>query len=161
MKSLKTFLEMMGILVLLIVLVVAGTPSGRAMAAQVGEQTLISMKFINAGVQAQASGVLQTGQVSSLSAAVASGTDAQVVAATGAGLSTYIQAVVVEKSAGATGVVTVEYGTGTNCATGKTTIVTYTNPLQNTIPLGILVPAAKAVCLVTEGANTSARILYN
>lgn len=129
-------------------------------AQQVGDQVLISMKFVNAGVGAKGAGVLQTGELSTLSAAVASATRAEVVAAPATG-SVYLRGVVIEKSAGATGVVTISYGTGTNCATSPTTIAAFTNPPIGTIPLGVAVASTKALCLTTEGVNTSARALTN
>lgn len=124
-------------------------------------QTL--MMTVDSGAAAKGAGVLQTGEVSTLSSAVASATRAQVVAAPTAG-SIYLRGIWIEKSATSTGVVTVSYGTGTNCGTGTTTLLSLTAATSQILPfgyepIGIQVPATKALCLVTEGANTSVRAL--
>lgn len=139
------------------VIALASTPAPTS-AQESPAQKVMSQKFVSNGVGTQGAGVLQTGELSTLSAAVASATRTEVVAAPSSG-STYIRGLVIEKSAGGTGVVTLSYGTGTNCGTGTTTIVVFTNPPIGTIPLGIANTAAKALCITTEGANTSARAL--
>jgi hypothetical protein len=146
---------------LLVIFAVTLMPQPVAHAGQaVGEQALLKMRFINDGVQALGAGVLQAESVSSLSAAVASATRTSVATAPAAG-NIYIKGVVIEKSAGGTGVVTISEGTGTNCGTNTAVIVTFTNPVVTTIPLSILTPTAlRDVCITTEGASTSARILY-
>jgi hypothetical protein len=151
----------MTLALLLVMVAVTFMPQPVAHAAQaVGEQALLKMRFINDGVQALGSGVLQAESVSTLSAAVASATRASVATAPAAG-NIYIKGVVIEKSAGGTGVVTISEGTGTNCGTNTAVIVTFTNPVVSTIPLGIQTPTAlRDVCITTEGASTSARILY-
>jgi len=122
----------------------------------------VDAAYLNEGVGALGAGVLQIGQLSTLSAAVAAATLTEVVAATSGGDQTYIRAILVEKSAGGTGTVTVRYGTGTNCGTGTTTILgPITNPPIGIIPLGILAPANVAVCVITDGTSTGARLLTN
>jgi glucan phosphoethanolaminetransferase (alkaline phosphatase superfamily) len=44
-----------------------------ARAQQVGDQVLLSMKFLKAGVQANGAGVLQVGEVNTISPAIATG----------------------------------------------------------------------------------------
>ena len=115
----------------------------------------------NAGVKAAGVGVQQVAHVNTLSAAVASATMTEVVAVTGSGVSTHIAGIIVEKAAATTGSITLTAGTGTNCGTSGVVIVgPIIAPPSGYIPLGIVATAARAICITTEGANTSARILY-
>jgi len=129
-------------------------------AQQNGDQQLLNMSWIRTGVSSRGARVLQTGELSTLTAAVASATRAK-VADGSASTNIYLRGVVIEKSAGGTGVVTVSTGTGTNCGTSTDVIVVFTNPLSTVIPLGILLTTGEDVCITTEGANTSARLLVN
>jgi hypothetical protein len=149
----------------IVLLLIAGmfTPPGRVVAQGVGDQILLKMKFAVSGVPGQGQGILQTGEVSNVSAAVATATLTQVVAApSNANLSTYVRGVVVEKSTGGTGSFTLQYGTGTNCNTGTTVILgPVTNPPIQLYYLGLIVPAGKAVCAQTDAGTTSIRLLYS
>ena len=125
-------------------------------------QTL--MESIDAGPSAKGASVLQTGEVSTLSSAVASASLTQVVAAPTAG-SIYLRGIWINKAATTTGSILLRDGTGTNCASGTThTILSLTAATGQTFPLGyqaigVQVPAARALCAVTEGANTSVQVL--
>lgn len=128
-------------------------------AAVVADQIILQMTFANGGPQAKGAGVLQIGQVNTLTAAVASATRAEVVAAPAAG-SIYLRALLVEKATASTGSVTVSLGTGTNCGTGTVVVAgPIIVPLVGNLPLGIQLTAAKALCLTTDGAGTSVRAL--
>jgi hypothetical protein len=143
------------------------TPAGDAVARSIftkpGNGTT-SFLDVAGGVGAKGAGVQQVATLGALSAAVASGTDAEVVAAPGTG-SVVLLGVFLEKATNTTGTATVEYGTGTNCGTGKTTILTLgpqtaSSPLHlGFYPISALVPAQKALCLVTDGSGTSIRAL--
>lgn len=140
-------------------------PAVQTTAQQVGDQVLIRMKFLKDGPSAQGISALQVGEVSTLSAEVASTTLTQVVAAPSAG-SIYLRGIIIQKSTTATGSVLVRYGTGTNCGTGTTTLVSLTAAAGQTfpfgyIPLGVQVPAANALCLATDAATTGVRALTN
>jgi len=126
-----------------------------------GEQVLLGLKYISGGVQAQGAKVLQTGEINSLSASVATATLTQVIAAPASG-SVYIRGIMVEKSTGAAGTYTVQYGTGTNCGTGTTVLYgPVTNPPVGFNRIEVAVPAAKALCLQTDAATTLVRALTN
>jgi len=112
---------------------------------------------IEAGVGAQGAGVQQVGSLFTLSAAVASATLTEVVAAPGSG-SVYLGGLLVEKKSG-TPTITVQYGTGTNCGTGTAVLAGPITPVNEHIPLGVLVPATKALCLQTDGTSTGVRAL--
>jgi hypothetical protein len=132
-----------------------------AAAATSPSQTLVAMRFINAGIQSQGAGVLQTGEVNTLSASVATATLTQAVAAPSAG-SVYIRGVLVEKSTGAAGTYTIQTGTGSNCGTGTTVLLgPVTNPPVGFNRLEVLAPATKAVCVQTDAATTLVRVLSN
>lgn len=130
------------------------------------QESAAQVRFIKHGVQAQGFGVYQTGELSTLSAAVASATLTQVVAAPASG-SIYLRGIWIEKATATTGAVTVRYGTGTNCGTGTTTLLTIGPQTATSLlpigyyPVGALVPAQNALCLVTDAATTSARALAN
>jgi hypothetical protein len=116
-------------------------------------------KHVLDGVGGQGAGVLQTAELFTLSSAVASATLTQVAAAPSSG-SLYLGRLLVEKATASTGSVTVEYGTGTNCGTGTTVIFgPVTVPPVGMMSVGILVPATKALCLVTDASTTSVRAL--
>ncbi len=136
-----------------------------AVAQVVGEQVLLTMRFLNAGPSTQGANALQVGEVSTLSAAVASATLTEVVAAPSTG-SIYLRGIWVEKSTTATGSVLVRYGTGTNCGTGTTTLLSLTAATGQTFGfgyyrIGVQVPATKALCLGTDASTTSVRALTN
>ncbi|MGH9580725.1 MAG: hypothetical protein ACRD2R_07015, partial [Terriglobales bacterium] len=62
--------------------------------------------------------------------------------------------------------VLVRYGTGTNCVTGTTTLLALTAAAGQTFefgyyPIGVQVPAAKALCLGTDASTTSVKALTN
>lgn len=150
---------------LMALLLLLFVPQAPIVAQQIGDQVLLSMRFLKVGPQTQGAGVLQTGEVNSISSAVASATTAQVVAAPTAG-SIYLRSVFVEKMTTATGVVNVIYGTGTNCGTGTTTLLSLSlatgqAPVLGYVRLDVQVPATKALCLQTDAATTSVRALYN
>lgn len=133
-------------------------PAVRVEAQQVGSQVLLAMKFVNAGPQAKGASILQTGEVSTLSAAT-SNTIAKVVTAPAAG-SIYLRGIVVEKVSGATNTVLLSTGTGTNCGTGTAVLLgPITNAPVGYIPLGIQVTAVKDLCVTTDGATTVVRVL--
>ena len=131
-------------------------------AQESGNQALLNLSWLSTGPTAQGSRGLQVGEVSKMSAAVESATRTEVVAAPAAGLSIYLRAVLVAESTASTGVVTVTQGTGTNCATSPVVLFELgigTIPI-GVHPIGMQVPAAKAVCLTTDAATTKARVLY-
>jgi hypothetical protein len=131
------------------------------LAARTGEQVLISLKFISDGVQSKGTNVLQVGELNMLSAAVSNTTVTQVVAAPASG-SVYLRGILVEKSTGAAGTYTVTQGTGTNCATGSTTVLgPVTNPPIGFNRIEIAIPATKALCLSSDAATTVVRALTN
>jgi len=115
------------------------------------------------GVGALGAGVLQTATLGTLSAAVASATMAQVVAVNAG--ARVLLGVFIETATNAAGIVTVSTGTGTNCGTGTATkvvlgIATATSPLPvGYYPVNALVAAGSAICLTTDAATTSARVL--
>jgi len=115
---------------------------------------------VSNGVGAQGAGVLQVGRLGTLSAAVASATMTQVVAAPGSG-SIVLLGVFVEKATATTGLVTVSSGTGTNCGTGTATLLSIGagSPAIGFYPVESLVGTTKALCLTTDAATTSARVL--
>jgi hypothetical protein len=142
-------------------------PSGDAQARGIstipGNGTNADKQMLD-GVGALGAGVKQVATLGTLSAAVASATDAQVVAAPGSG-SIVLLGVFLEKATNTTGTATVEYGTGTNCGTGKTTLLILGPQTASSLlpigyyPVNALVPATKALCLVTDGSGTSIRAL--
>jgi len=125
-----------------------------------GDQQMARLRFAKDGVQSQGSGVLQTAQVGTLSAAVATATRTEVVAAPASG-STVVLGIFVEKATATTGSVTLTQGTGTNCATSPTVILTIGagSPAIGYYAVNAILPAAKAFCLTTDAATTSARAL--
>lgn len=138
------------------------------LAQETASQVTLTMAFLKQGVLTDASsrGVLQIGQLSTLSAAVASATRTEVVAAPAAGNAVYVRGLFVQSSTTGTGSITVSYGTGTNCATGTTTVLTLTAATGQTLPFGYAnvgakIPAANALCLQTDAATTSVRALTN
>lgn len=146
---------------LLAALVLAG---GFYVAPRAQDADQVILTTIKAGVQTQGSMVQQTGEVSTLSAAVASTTRTEVVAAPASG-SIYLRGVLVETATTTTGKVTVTQGTGADCVTSPVVLFTLgigtgTSPFPvGYYPIGIAVPAAKALCLTTDAATTSARVL--
>jgi hypothetical protein len=137
------------------------TPPGRAVAAAVGDQTLLKMKFISSGSSTLGVNILQTGEVNTLSAAVATATLTKVVTGPASG-SVYIRGALVEKSTGGTGTFTIQSGTGTNCGTGTAVLLgPVTNPPIGKVWLEVQAPAAKDVCLQTDAATTVVRLLTN
>ena len=151
------------VLILAATLVIAPWSPPPAAQGRSGDQQMARMRFVNDGVQALGSGVLQSGEVGTLSAAVATTTRTQVVAAPAAGLSIYLRGVWVEKATATTGSITVTQGTGTDCATSPIVILTIGagSPAIGYYPVNVLVPATKALCLTTDAATTSARALTN
>jgi hypothetical protein len=126
-------------------------------------QTALAQTYVSNGPGALGAGVLQIGQLNTLSAAVASATRTQVVAAPTAG-SIYLRALWIEKSTTTTGSIIVSYGTGTNCGTGNNVITTLSAASGQTFPFGyqemeIQIPAQNALCLATDASTTSVRVL--
>jgi len=123
-----------------------------------------AFKAVKDGVGAQGAGVQQTATLGTLSAAVASATAVEVVAAPGTG-STVLLGLIIEKATNAAGTVLVTYGTGTNCGTGTTTLLSFGPATASSLlnlgyyPVNALVPAAKALCLTTDANTTSVRAL--
>lgn len=115
---------------------------------------------VSNGVGAQGAGVQQVGSLGTLSAAVASATMTQVVAAPGSG-SIVLVGIFIEKATASTGLVTVSSGTGINCGTGTATLFSIGagSPPIGFYPLPSLVGTTKALCLTTDAATTSARAL--
>jgi hypothetical protein len=149
----------MGICFVGIMLIAA--PSPQVLAQQTGDQNMLNLSFIGKGVSNQGTRILQTGDLSNLSTAVATATLTRVVAAPASG-STYIRSIAVEKSTGAGGSFTLQYGTGTNCGTGTTVLIgPVTNPPIQTYYLGAIVPAGQDLCAQTDASTTSIRLLYN
>ncbi len=149
-------------LALLLVVTMVWSPS---QAQVTPAQQALRQRFLSQGVSALGFGVAQTGEVSTLSAAVATATLTEVVAAPTAG-SIYLRGIWIEKSTTGTGSVLVRYGTGTNCGTGTTTLLALTAAASQTFafgyyPIGIAVPATKALCLGTDAATTGVRALTN
>jgi len=158
----RTVLLVAALLAMALLVIAPWSPPPQAQGRS-GDQQTARMRFVSDGEQAQGSGVLQTGQVGTLSAVIAN-TLTQVVAAPAAGLQTKIVGVWIESAVVTTAVVDVKYGTGTNCATGTTTLASLkaatTVPLPaGFYPLPVRVPAAKATCLLTEAAGTTARLI--
>ena len=152
-------LGFIGVLLLIAALLIVSSPPAVKAIGETGTQTLIAMQFILNGVQAQGKGVLQVGELNTLSAAVASATLTQVVAAPASG-SIYLRAILVEKSTGGAGTVTLQSGTGVNCATAPTVLLgPITNPPVGYTRLEILVPAGSALCVQTDAATTGVRVL--
>jgi hypothetical protein len=136
-------------------------PGSHVNAQQVGDQTLLKMKFVNFGSSTLGTNILQTGEVNTLSAAVATATLTKVVTGPASG-SVYIRGVIVEKSTGGTGSFTIQTGTGTNCGTGTAVLLgPVVNPPIGKVWLEIQATSAKDVCLQTDAATTSARMLSN
>ncbi|HLJ89568.1 MAG TPA: hypothetical protein VKZ53_22350 [Candidatus Angelobacter sp.] len=152
------------ILVVVVLAVIVGlmtAPSAHVIAQQVGEQNLLKLRFIGSGASPQGLNILQTGDLSILSPAVASSTLTRVVAAPATG-QTYIRSVAVEKSTGAAGSFTIQFGTGTNCGTGTTVLLgPVVNPPVQTYYLGAQVPSGQDVCIQTDASTTSVRLLFN
>jgi hypothetical protein len=103
-------------------------------------------------------------QGSVLTAALST-TDTQVVAAPAAGLSVWLTAIVGQSTTSTAATTTLEYGTGSNCATGKTTIISVQSSANTGNPfslgigsIGLAVPAAKALCLVNSSATNTANV---
>ncbi|HUS95748.1 MAG TPA: hypothetical protein VMX97_03300 [Hyphomicrobiaceae bacterium] len=115
------------------------------------------------GVGALGAGVKQVATLGTLSAAVASATMTQVVAVDAG--ARVLLGVILETATTTAGIVTVSTGTGTNCGTGTATKVTFgigtaTSPLPvGYYPVNALVAAGSAICLTTDAATTSARVL--
>lgn len=138
------------------------TPWITSTAQVVADQVILKMKFVKDGITAQGQNVLQTGEVGTLSAAVATTSLTEVVAAPSSG-SIYLRGIWIEKATATTGNVLVRNGTGTNCGTGTATILSIGvgSPAIGYYPLNVLVPGANAVCLSTDASTTSARALTN
>lgn len=153
---------MIGLLaVLMFALAALLLPSGHVAAQQVGDQTLLKMKFINFGSSTLGANILQTGEVNTLSAAVATATLTKVVTGPASG-SVYVRGVIVEKSTGGTGSFTIQTGTGTNCGTGTAVLLgPVVNPPIGKVWLEVQATAAKDVCIQTDAATTSVRLLSN
>jgi len=128
-----------------------------------GDQQMARTRFVKDGVQSLGSGVLQVGEIGTLSAAVATTTRTQVVAAPAAGLSIYLRGVWIEKATATTGLITVTQGTGADCVTAPVVLLSIGagSPAIGYYPVNAIVPAAKALCLTTDAATTSARALTN
>jgi hypothetical protein len=162
--KLKQGIKVLTGLLLVFVLLLLLTPARLQAIGETGQQTLLAMQFVLNGVQVQGKGVLQVGQVGTLSAAVASNTTAQVVAAPSAG-SIYLQALWIEKMTTATGSINVINGTGTNCGTGTATLFSLSlatsqiPPLVGYVPVNVLVPAVNALCIQTDASTTSVRVI--
>jgi len=139
-----------------------GDAQARAINVKPGNGTNAE-KHVLDGVGTRGAGVLQTGQLGTLSAVVAN-TLTEVVAVTTGGAKTVIIGVWVESAVATTGQVDVKYGTDTNCGTGTTTLASLKASANNPLapgfyPLPALVVADKATCIVTEAAGTTARLI--
>jgi len=157
----RKFILAAATILLMTLLLMLLVPQAPIRAQQIGDQILLQMRFLKGGVQTQGAGVLQTGEVNSISAAVATATLTQVVAAPTSG-SIYLRAILVEKITATTGSVTVQSGTGTNCGTGGAVLFgPVVVPPAGYLRLDLLVPATKALCLQTDAGTTSVRALYN
>jgi hypothetical protein len=157
----KSMLAVIAIAVVCLMAILIAAPPQPVAAQQVGDQVLRQMRLVSNGVGTAGSGILQTGDLSSLSSAVATATLTRVVTAPAAG-STYIRGVVVEKSTGAAGSFTIQTGTGTNCGTGTAVLVgpVVNMPVQQYY-LGVLAPSGKDVCIQTDAATTSVRVQFS
>ena len=141
-------------------------PSGDAQARGIstipGNGTNADKQMLD-GVGALGAGVKQVATLGTLSASVAAATLTEVVAANSG--STVLLGVWLEKATATTGTVTVRYGTGTNCGTGTTTLLTLGPQTASSLlpigyyPVNALVPSTKALCLITDAATTSAKVL--
>jgi hypothetical protein len=146
-------------------LAAAALTIGTLPAPSVAQESAAQVRFIKHGVQSQGFGVYQVGELSTLSAEVASATLTEVVAAPSSG-SIYLRGIWINKSTTGTGSILIRYGTGTNCGTGTTTLMQLTAASGQTfpfgyVPIGVAVPAAKALCLSTDAATTGVRALTN
>lgn len=126
-------------------------------------QITFAQKFVKSGPQALGAGVLQVAPVNT-GVEIAVATLTQIVAAPASG-SVYLDGIFLEKATATTGVVTLKYGTGTNCGTGTTTLI-YVGPQVATsflnlgyYPMHIQVPAGKALCAMTDATTTAAIVL--
>ena len=141
-------------------------PSGDAQARGIstipGNGTNADKQMLD-GVGALGAGVKQVATLGTLSAAVASATRTEVVAVNAG--QRVLLGVIIETATNAAGIVTVSTGTGTNCGTGTATKVVFgigtaTSPLPvGYYPVNALVAAGSAICLTTDAATTSARVL--
>lgn len=134
-------------------------PGSHVNAQQVGDQTLLKMRFVSQGVSGGGAGILQTGDLSTVSSSVATATLTRVATAPASG-QIYLKAIIVEKSTGAGGTFTVQTGTGTNCGTGTTVLLgPVTNPPIQQYYLGFNLPAGKDLCLQTDAGTTVVRAM--
>lgn len=152
--------RIVSLLALALALIVAGIYS--APRAQVTADQ-VTLTTVSVGPKARGVGVQQIGEVSTLSAAVATATRTQVIAAPASG-SIYLRGLWIEKSTSGSGSVTLSYGTGANCATGTTTLLSLAAATGQTLafgyyPIGVQVPAGNALCAQTDAATTSVRVL--
>lgn len=134
-----------------------------AQAVESWTQTL--MNDLASGASAKGAGVLQTGEVSTLSAVASNTTLVALVAAPASG-QTYVRGIWIEKFATSTGAITLTSGTTTTteCDTGAATAFTISAaaaqlPPFGYQPIGIRIPAGKKLCGSTEGTNTAFRVL--
>ncbi len=163
MKKLCTVAVLTVVCLLVVAGVVMISPTQHVSAQQIGDQQLLKLRFANNGIPGQGAGILQTGEVSKVSSAVATATLTQAAAApVTSSQSTYIRGIVVEKSTGSSGTFTIQTGTGTNCGTSTTVLLgPVTNPPIQLYYLGIVAPPGTAVCIQTDAVTTSVRVLYS
>jgi len=140
----------------------AGDTQARGISTIPGNGTNADKQMLD-GVGALGAGVKQVATLGTLSAAVASASMTQVVAVNAG--ARVLLGVIIETATNAAGIVTVSTGTGTNCGTSTATKVVFgigtaTSPLPvGYYPVNALVPAGSAICLTTDAATTSARVL--
>lgn len=134
-----------------------------ARAVESWTQTL--MNDLASGPAAKGAGVLQTGEVSTVSTVASDTTLIALVAAPPTG-SIYVRGIWVEKSTTGTGSITLKTGTTTTtpCDTGAATVLTLSAASGQTLdfgyhPLGIRVAATKILCGSTDAATTAFRVL--
>lgn len=159
----KNLFTKIGIALLALASVVAIGSFAQGKFGQTGDQRLSAIFFVGDGVSTGGSGVLQVGELGTLSASTNTGI-ARVVTA-GAG-SIYLRALWVEKMTTGTGSITVSYGTGTNCGTGTTTLFSMAMAASQIPTLGeykinIPLPAAKDLCVTTDASTTAVRVITN
>jgi len=139
-----------------------GDAIARSIFTQPGNGTNADKHMLD-GVGALGAGVKQVATLGTLSAAVASATRTEVVAVNAG--ARVLLGVIIETATNAAGIVTVSTGTGTNCGSSTATKVVFgigtaTSPLPvGYYPVNALVAAGSAICLTTDAASTSARVL--
>jgi hypothetical protein len=156
--------EVLKIVCIVLVIATLGSLMINAQGPGSPNQALMRMRTVGDGVQANGANVLQIGELGTLSA-TATNSLLKLATAPAAG-SIYLRALWIEKMTTATGTVDLKYGTGTNCATGTTTMMSLAMaasqiPTVGEYKINIPVPAGKDLCALTDAATTVVRVITN